>query len=232
MVSLSLTPLGGGAVQDFGGNANGPTGVTVTGLVPGHYAAMWTLTDSHGDTNSLATWLAVEASEGSTQGPQGPVGATGATGSPGPQGAIGPQGAAGSQGAPGSQGGVGPQGVPGPQGAPGLSTVVTCHLVASGKGTSKKIRQVCTVTHLPAGTSVAASLKQGAAIYAVGEARIQGHTAAVSLRMLKKAPSGKYTLTVIVKDGARRTAISRAVWVEEHDPTKIATRASTRVVRR
>jgi IPT/TIG domain len=60
-VSLSLTPALGGATQMFAGNANSPSGVYVSGLSPGAYSAVWTVTDAHGDTASLTTWVVVES---------------------------------------------------------------------------------------------------------------------------------------------------------------------------
>jgi hypothetical protein len=87
-VSLTVTPLAGGAAQALSGNANSPSGIAVANLAPGHYSALWKMTDAHGDTDSLITSFTVQAGEnkqpqsrGSTPppastGPSGPTGTT------------------------------------------------------------------------------------------------------------------------------------------------------------
>lgn len=83
-VSLSLRPLAGGATLTPAGNANASAGVAVTGLPGGRYAATWTLTDPHGDSNRLTTFLVVDPA----------LGAPGPAGSPGPPGPRGEPGKA------------------------------------------------------------------------------------------------------------------------------------------
>jgi hypothetical protein len=195
-VALGLTPLGGAATQHFTGNANSAAGIAVSGLSPGRYAAKWTLTDSHGDTDTLTTRVVVESS---AEGTPGEVGRPGATGSPGPQG---------QQGSPGPQGQQGP---PGPKGQPGSSAEIKCVSRKTGKGKHKKTKQVCKVKQLPPGTSVAAVLQRGAIVYALGRAQIRSHTATVSLHALRRTPKGHYVLIIVVESRSQPVTISRRV---------------------
>jgi hypothetical protein len=64
-VSLTITPAAG-SPQLLSGNANSSEGIGVAGLAPGHYNALWKMTDVHGDTDSLTTGFTVQAEE-STQ---------------------------------------------------------------------------------------------------------------------------------------------------------------------
>ncbi len=64
-VSLTITPAAG-SPQLLSGNANSSGGIVVAGLAPGHYNALWKMTDVHGDTDSLTTGFTVQAEE-STQ---------------------------------------------------------------------------------------------------------------------------------------------------------------------
>jgi hypothetical protein len=188
-VALSMTPLAGGSTRNFGGNANSTSGVAVSGLAPGRWAADWTSTDPHGDTDSFTTWVVVEASEQGTQGAQG------AAGSPGSAGA-------------GTPGATGPRG---PQGPAGASVEVKCVSKTTGKGKHKKTSQVCKVTQLPVGSRVNASLRRGRVVYALGHGRIRGHAATVPLRALRRTPKGHYMLTIVVENGAKSLTISRLV---------------------
>ncbi len=60
-VSLTITPAAGGTPQTLTGNANSPGGISVANLAPGRYAALWKMTDAHGDTDSLTTDFMVQA---------------------------------------------------------------------------------------------------------------------------------------------------------------------------
>jgi len=198
MVALTLTPLGGGSAKPFAGNANSTKGVAVSGLSPGRYAASWTLTDSHGDTAQLTTWLVAEASEGGGggEGPPGPEGPAGPVGPPGP---------------PGPTGETGPRGEAGPQGPAGQASEIKCTIrvvIKNGETTRKK---VCKVLLLPPGTRIVASLLRNRVVYAVGRARIVRHSASLALRSVRATPHGRYTLKMVVKNGSQSTTIVRQV---------------------
>lgn len=215
-VSLSLTPLTGGATQTFTGNANSASGVLVSGLSAGRYRATWKLTDTNGDTASLTTWVVVEANSEGATGATGPAGSAGPTGAAGPQGPQGPAGTAGASGSQGSQGPAGPAGSAGPQGPQGpagTSAEVKCVNKTTGKRSHKKTTQVCTAIQLPTGSSVTASLLRSRMVYALGHARVSRHAASIRLHSLRATPHGHYTLTIVVEDGAKSVTFSRAVTV-------------------
>lgn len=192
-VALSLTPLGGGAPLSFAGNANSSAGVQVGGLSPGRYRATWRLTDAHSDTTSLTTWIVVERSGEGNEGPAGLPGSVGPAGPPGP---------------PGSMGSTGPQGL---QGAPGQAAEIKCTTKVTGRGKHKKATKICSVAQLPAGTSVVASLLRGRTVYALGHAKITGHTASVPMHTLRATRHGRYMLTLVVERKGSAVTISRQV---------------------
>jgi len=224
-VALSVTPLAGGAPQTFPGDANSAAGISVSGLSPGRYAATWTLTDSNGDTSSLTTWIAVEASEVGPTGPSGPTGPAGSTGATGSTGSQGPTGPSGSNGTNGAQGATGPQGpvgaagpagavgATGPQGPPGSSAEIECHTVAKGKGKHRTNKRECKVTRLPAGAAIAASLRRGKTVYALGHARATGQSAELRLHAIRATGHGRYAMTMIVTSRAHTFTVTREVTI-------------------
>lgn len=165
---------------------------------------------------------------GGNQGPQGPpgspgpTGATGPTGGDGQNGAQGPQGLPGAQGPAGSngdsiQGPAGPQGTPGPagpvgpQGPPGRNATVVCR----PKGT-KRVKVTCRVTLVRArGTTAAVRIARKGRTYATGSRRLRRGTATFTLTGKRRMRTGRYQLTLVLRDAAGRRAGSliRVIWV-------------------
>jgi hypothetical protein len=81
-VAALITPAGGGSTIGVGPNADTPSGVTVSGLQPGAYNALWVLTDANGDRRLVGTRF-IEAAP--VQGPPGKQGKQGKTGPAGPK---------------------------------------------------------------------------------------------------------------------------------------------------
>ncbi|HYB31065.1 MAG TPA: hypothetical protein VEF89_31025 [Solirubrobacteraceae bacterium] len=54
-IAVAIEPLTGGAIDFKSGDVDTAKGVSLTGLAPGAYAAIWKLTDSNGDTRFEAT---------------------------------------------------------------------------------------------------------------------------------------------------------------------------------
>jgi hypothetical protein len=63
-ISLQILTANGATQVFKAGNVATSKGVTVTGLVPGSYLALWTLTDQNGDTRSVATRFTEQRSSG------------------------------------------------------------------------------------------------------------------------------------------------------------------------
>ena len=59
----------------------------------------------------------------------------------------------------------------------------------------------------------AGSLLRSRVVYALGHARVSGHAASIRLHSLLATPPRHYTLTIVVKDGAKSVTFSRAVTV-------------------
>ncbi len=92
-VSLTVTPLAGGASQMLGGNANSPGGISVVNLAAGRYSASWKMIDAHGDTDSLTTDFMVQAaSNEQPTGNNGGSSSSGNTSAPPPSSSTGGSG--------------------------------------------------------------------------------------------------------------------------------------------
>lgn len=180
-VHLAIAPLGGGSVVNASGNANSSTGAAIPDLTPGRYKATWQLTDSHGDTDSLTTWVAVESSEGSPKGDPGPAGPQG------PQGPTGPNGPAGASGPAG------------PQGAAGRSVEIKCTIKIKSRKKHAKATRSCAVSNLPPGSVVTASLRRNGTVFAYGNSRSHDGKAHIWLLSSHSAPYGRYRLVLTIK---------------------------------
>ena len=183
----------------FTGNANSTSGVTASGLAPGQYQAAWTLTNTHGDTFSLATTFVVQA--GGTNGTNGAAGTNGTNGAAGTNG---------TNGAAGTNGTNGVNGATGPQGQAGEVELVTCKTITKTVNHKKKTAQVCT-TKLVSGVvkfttsgALSASLARHGVVYATGAAttRSRGRTQLL-LTAIRRLDPGRYTLTLNSRDGKR-----------------------------
>jgi hypothetical protein len=154
------------------------SGAAVSGLAPGRYNAVWTVTDTQGDgsthdTRTDRTHFIVQPGGG--------------------------QGSPGADGTPGAQGPPGPQGPAGPQGPRGRDGTVTCRL----KGKKRKPRVRCTVRFSGKfGAGARALLARGGRIYASGRATANGR---LKLHARRRVPAGSYVLTIVGGDGRFHT---------------------------
>ena len=174
----------------FTGNANSTGGVTVSGLAPGQYQAAWRLTNTHGDTSSLATTFVVQA--GGTNGTNGTNGAAGTNGT---------------------------NGATGPQGPAGKVELVTCKTITKTVNHKKKTVQVCT-TKLVSGVvkfttsgAVSASLARHGIVYATGAATRTGSRTRLLLTAIRRLDPGRYTLTLNSRHGKRVTTSRQQVTI-------------------
>jgi hypothetical protein len=171
---ITVTPESGGAVS---------------GLAPGRYIGVWTVTDTQGDdathdTRTERTHFIVQ--------PGGGQGAAGSNGAPGAQGPPGPSG---------------PQGPAGPRGPRGRNGTVTCKL----KGKKRKPRVRCTVQFSGKFDAGARSLLVRAGrIYASGRAAANGR---LTLRARRKVPAGSYVLTIVGGRGFRTQTVGAQIAV-------------------
>jgi len=186
----------------FTGNANSTGGVTVSGLAPGQYQAAWRLTNTHGDTSSLATTFVVQA--GGTNGTNGTNGAAGTNGTNGTNGAAGTNGT---------------NGATGPQGPAGKVELVTCKTITKTVNHKKKTVQVCT-TKLVSGVvkfttsgAVSASLARHGIVYATGAATRTGSRTRLLLTAIRRLDPGRYTLTLNSRHGKRVTTSRQQVTI-------------------
>lgn len=153
------------------------SGVSVAGLPAGRYNAVWKLTDSNADTQTLRNQLIVQ--------PGGSQSSTGAQGLTGPAGAIGPPGP------PGTKGGTGPQGPAGPSGV-GVQGV-KCKAKLKGRKVSVKC-SIITTRSLR--TTMTVALVRGRALYAIGTGRSRGRRTVIRLRPVRLVPRGRYSAVV------------------------------------
>lgn len=161
------------------------SGVTVSGLTPGRYNAVWKLTDSHGDTSTTHSQFIEQPGGG-----QGPTGATGPQGSTGPQGGTGPQSSTGPQGATGPAG-VGVKGV-------------KCKASNKGKGKKKRLVITCSiVTTRAASGRATVALTRGRTVYAIGSGRFRGRRLVVRMRTTRPASRGRYSAVIAFAQAGR-----------------------------
>jgi hypothetical protein len=81
-IALTINPSSGGPPVFHASNVDTSSGTPVPSLAPGTYKAMWTLTDTNGDTRTVTTRFVEQPAMQGQQGPQGP---------PGPPGPRGPK---------------------------------------------------------------------------------------------------------------------------------------------
>ena len=87
-IALSIAPAAGGSPVFTSSNVDTASGVAVSSLSAGTYAATWTLSDANGDTRTVTTRFIEQSG---TQGPPGSPGPQGKTGPRGPRGPAGPK---------------------------------------------------------------------------------------------------------------------------------------------
>lgn len=78
-ISLKITRATGGKAVFSSKNVDTPNGVSVKGLKPGAYAALWTVTDANGDSRRVTTRFIEQPGTQGPRGPRGPQGKAGPT---------------------------------------------------------------------------------------------------------------------------------------------------------